>query len=478
MSRKYIHIILLCLLTFILGSCKKYLEIQPEDKYTEEQIFSSENAINEVLNGLYGSLANTSLYGAQLSSTTIELMGQRYNVYPNSSSNINNVTYPRLQSYSYSDNNVQKIFDGIWTQAYSTIIQANNFIRNLDQATVNGVIASSNASLLKGEAIGIRALLHFDMLRLFGPVYLTSATSAAIPYYTKADAKAQPILPAKQALDSVLKDLSLAATLLANDPVIGNGITASKNFYNGYRNQRLNYYAIKALQARVYLYGGNKTAAYDAAKVIIEQGEKWFPWLSYSSIVSETSNPDRIFSTEVLFGIYNSTMYTNYTSYFSSDLVKEDLLTSEPERLISTFENNENDYRYTTTWLSTAKGRTLYKYADIEDKTKPWRFIQPLIRKSEMYYILAETETNPAAALNYLNTVRYNRGLTPLASVYDINEEIMKEYQKEFYGEGQIFFYYKRLNVPYIPDATMGYSWATVSPVYEVPLPLSETTPR
>jgi hypothetical protein len=479
MARKYNHIIFLYLLGVVLlfSGCKKYLEIQPEDKYTETQIFSNEHAIQEVLNGLYGNLASNSLYGANLTTTTIELLGQRYNVTSGATSGTN-VSYPPLQKYTYSDVNVQPIFDDIWTQAYSNIIQTNNFITKLDQASQNGVITSAKASLLKGEAIGIRALLHFDLLRLFGPVYATSSTSAAIPYYTKAEAKTQPILPAKQVLDSVLTDLSRAATLLASDPVINGGIVATPNFYNGYRNQRLNYYAIKALQARAYLYGGNKPAAHDAAKAVLDGGEKWFPWLAYSSIVSEMNNPDRIFSPEVLFGVYNSKMYTNYTAFFSSDLVSADLLTSHPDRLISIFENNANDYRYTTTWLNTSKGRTFYKYADIVDKTKPWRFIQPLVRKSEMYYILAETETDPAIALNYLNTVRFNRGLTNLTTVPDINTEIQKEYQKEFYGEGQLFFYYKRKAVSNIPSGISGYSWATVYPVYVVPLPLSETTTR
>ena len=143
------------------------------------------------------------------------------------------------------------------------------------------------------------------------------------------------------------------------------------------------------------------------------------------------------------------------------------------------FESNENDYRYTTTWLNSTKGfRVFYKFADIVDQTKPWHFLQPLIRKSEMYYILAETETDPDVALDYLNTVRYNRGLPDLVSGSDIISEIRKEYQKEFWGEGQLFFYYKRNNITDVPVGTSGYTWNTTTPVYMVPLPLSETTPR
>ncbi len=476
MKKKYNQIILLCLLSIVLGSCKKYLEIQPEDKYTEDQIFSNESAIQEVLNGLYNSLANNSLYGANLTTTAIETLAQRYN--PSGYSDLT-IIYSYLQQYNYSDiYSVQPFFDDLWTQAYFTIAQANKFIAKLDEANQNGVISTEKADLLKGEAIGIRALIHFDLLRLFGPIYSTSPDEDAIPYYTKANAKTQPILPASQVMDSILSDLSNAQELLENDPIIVRGIVASEDFYSSYRNQRLNYYAIMALRARVCLYAGNTILAHDLAKEVLDEGENLFPWLNYS-IVLEPDNPDRIFSTEVLFGIYNFNMYTNFTNYFSSDLRDDQILSAHPDKLIQVFENNENDYRYTTTWLNSVKGyRIFYKFADIPDQTKPWRFIQPLIRKSELYYILAETETDSEAALNYLNTVRYNRGLIDLTNVSAINTEIQKEYKKEFWGEGQLFFYYKRKNISNIPNGTDGYDWSTVSPVYVVPLPLSETTPR
>jgi hypothetical protein len=57
--------------------------------------------------------------------------------------------------------------------------------------------------------------------------------------------------------------------------------------------------------------------------------------------------------------------------------------------------------------------------------------------------------------------------------------EIQKEYQKEFWGEGQLFFYYKRTNKTSIPSAISGTANVTMTAAkYVVPLPLSETTPR
>ena len=67
-----------------------------------------------------------------------------------------------------------------------------------------------------------------------------------------------------------------------------------------------------------------------------------------------------------------------------------------------------------------------------------------------MYYIAAETAADPVTGVGYLNTVRINRGLTALATTITANtlqNEIMKEYRKEFVQEGQLYFYYKRNNI-------------------------------
>jgi starch-binding outer membrane protein, SusD/RagB family len=307
-------------------------------------------------------------------------------------------------------------------------------------------------------------------------VYSVGASQRAIPYYTVANGQSQPILTSAEVLTKILEDLTAAASLLANDGVIQSGVVrqAEPDFYTGQRNQRLNYFAVKALMARVYLWGGKNTEAHDAALAVLTDVEKWFPWLPYTAIVNNPS-PDRVFSTELLFAVYNRNLYRNYTSFFSPTLTETYLLAPDATNLRNTFENNENDWRYTTTWRQTNKPfRTFFKYEDISVSTA-WGYLQPMIRKSELYYILAETETDAAKARAWLNTVRNNRGLPNLAVNASLPGEIGKEYRKEFYGEGQLFFYYKRTNTPSVPDAMTN---AQKTLVYMVPLPLSETLPR
>lgn len=118
-----------------------------------------------------------------------------------------------------------------------------------------------------------------------------------------------------------------------------------------------------------------------------------------------------------------------------------------------------------------------HKYADIESATFYSNLI-PMIRVTEMYYIIAETTTDDIEALNSINLVLENRGLDKLTSKDEIPATILSEYQKEFWGEGQLFFYYKRINASSIPSAMTGGDVEMNDVKYSMPLPESETNFR
>src|SRR5690606_36037180 len=100
----------------------------------------------------------------------------------------------------------------------------------------------------------------------------------------------------------------------------------------------------------------------------------------------------------------------------------------------------------------------------------------PLFRMSELYYMMAEGATTIEESLTHLNTVRRNRGLINDLSIQKINTkellraEISKEYQKEFYAEGQTFYYYKRIGA-----TNMLFKSALITPQnYQVTIPDAE----
>lgn len=469
MRSKHILVCLFCGAVLMTASCKKFLQLQPEGAYTEGQVFDNEMAVQQALNGLYINMASNSLYGATLTQTYIESMAHNFKPPAGTLR-----PYSQLLQYQYNNPDIRNLFETVWSEGYSTIMSANLFMTKIEGSIANGVVSAAKANLMKGEALAVRAFLHFDLLRLFGPVPGVGTNQTAIPYYTAADAKAEPILNAAEVVNRIITDLIAAEALLEADPIKMTGVDRQPDFYSGHRNQRLNYFAVKALKARVYLWSGQKELANAEAKSVLEKGEQFFPWLPFTSVIG-TATPDRVFSTELVFALYNPQLHRNHMDYFSASLVESLLLYPETVNLRNTYENNDNDYRYASSWRQTTKAfRTFFKYEEIQAPIS-WRFLQPMIRKSELYYILAETDTDAATALGYLNSVRANRGLAALAPDTDLQNEIRKEYSKEFYGEGQLFYYYKRKNTATIPNAVPP---GTVAPSYIVPLPLSETTPR
>jgi hypothetical protein len=479
--RTITHYILTALAAVVLlSSCKKWLDVQPKDKFTEPQLFTNLEGASATLNGIYLLLSDAPLYGRNLTMTIPEILAQRYNIGTQHN-------YTRYQNYQYGEADVKASMESIWQSAYVAIVNANQFVHNLDVYT-GADIRAADADIMRGEAIGIRALLHFDMLRMFGPIYnTTDSATKSIPYYRMPSTSIAPLLPAKQVVDSILDDLSVAEKLLEKDPITTQGVVKivvgdGRDFFRN-RNQRINYYAIKALQARVHLYRNNKTEALKAAKAVIDNGSKWFPWLNPSRIISDRVNPDRIFSPELVFCLFNINLYNVNKNIFAPEVTDQNIMAPNDTRLKAIYESNESDYRYNPLWILPSVGgktyKTFYKYTDVTAIDSSFRFKVPMIRLSEMYYIAAEAEPDATTARGYLNTVRRNRGLADLATSASVTTELQKEYQKEFFGEGQLFFYYKRKNVTTIPNSAATSGNITMSAAkYVIPLPLSETQYR
>ena len=473
--------ILGCIL--LLVSCDDYLDVQPEDQYLEETVFAKETSVQNVINGVYIDMASSSTYGGNLTMSTVDVLAQRYTASDRS-------PYFDLANYNYRQNGVKATFDNIWTNMYVIILNINKTIENLDKNEAN--IPLDRLSVLKGEILGLRAMLHFDLLRLFGPVYAVNSGGESIPYYDSVSTDINPLLPASTVIEMVLADLEESLILLNEDPVRTYGkIDVSEDedetdfdgapFYR-YRNLRFNYFSAKALQARVHLYAGNNSEANSVAKEVIDEGMQWFDWVTEGAI--SATNSDRVFSSEVIFAVQNPNLHTTHDLLFGVDLEDDDILASDSERLEDIFDGNLNEYRYGPSWKDDPKPerefKTFVKFKGSNGRTDNFQYMQPLIRMSEMYYIVVETDTDVVIATDYLNAVREHRGLADLDSgLIDLPLELMKEYKREFFGEGQLFYYYKRKNMSAIEDGSRASGTIDMNAsTYVVPLPESETDYR
>lgn len=460
-------------------SCSDWLDVQPVDRVSEEQLYTTEPGFMQALNGVYVDLSHANLYGDDLLVGTVEILAQRYK-FPSAGSMEKQY---HLAQFEYTTDYAKECLARIWEKAYALIANVNILLKNADER--KDLFTGDNYNWITGEAYALRALLHFDLLRLYGPVYKTSKDAKSVCYNTQFVLSGADLLPASAVMEHVIADLKEAEKRLANDPVIENGpmlsagATEEEDFWR-YRSLRLNYYAVKALQARAYLYAEMPEEALQAAREVVSVQEKWFPFLEYTQIVGNTKTPDRVFSSELLFCMQSTKRNTIFTSYFTPDL-KEDQMYVTPSGYLDKIFGvlAKNDRRYEPIWLSAAnhENRCFHKYADLEERTFYSNLI-PMIRVTEMYYIIAETTQDGTEALNSMNAVLENRGLDKLTSADQVPAAIPSEYQKEFWGEGQLFFYYKRVNAPAIPSAMTGADAEMNDAKYVLPLPESETNFR
>jgi len=475
--KKYIYKIgFLFLVVLTAVSCSDFLDVVPQDKILEEQIYSSETGVQNAHNGLYLQLASNNLYGRQLTMDAVEILGQQYNMLGN--------VQTSMASYAYAEKIPKATIASIWEKAFATILSVNKFLESLDEH--QGVVSAEKADLLKGEAIAIRAMLHFDMLRMFGPIYKVSPGDPGIPYYEKFETVNNPILPANEVMTKILADLDMSLKLLTNDPILTIGKYGTTNAYSGnpyyYTNrvQRMNHLAVKALKARVLLYSGDKVAASKVANEIINflKVNPFFTWTPFLE-ATNAANPDRTFSSENFFALSDYTLYTKQKALFDASLEDQIIYAPLLSRLNAVFESNDNDYRSLPSWKVPVVGgktqKTFYKYEDVANKSMTFRFQIPMLKMSEVYLIAAETAAVPADGIAFLNTLRFNRGLTNLGATAVLATEITKEYKKEFIGEGQLFFYYKRINSTAIPNGSAASGNVTMGKLqYVVPMPDSE----
>lgn len=484
MKNIFYTMILACC-TILTTSCDDWLEVKPYDKISEGELLKSEEGYQKMLNGIYIDLNSEALYGKTLTVEMIEVMGGAYTI-----GNDNSVwgNYNDLSSYKYATEYWRGRLDQTWNKAYALILNCNKILETIDDN--QHLFTGGSYYVVKGEALALRAMLHFDMLRLFGPVYSKDSDKKAIPYYTKQTNAPEPLLTAEEVAGHVAADLEEARTLLANDPVKTEGTLMSGaqdgtgNFMR-YRALRLNYYAVEALLARVYLYMGDKKDAFKYASDVIKTADNGiFPFVDKSLVTGSPADPDRIFSSEVIFALTNTSRGTIYKNYYDPSrlpnyvfYMDNSLMSNIVYGGAATTGGYQDDYRYRANWIATGSNRYFYKYSDMVANGSIQNTMIPMVRLGEMFLIAAESQSDVLAkGVQYVNALRRNRGV---ANLQTLTPDLLKyEYIRELYGEGQLFYLYKRLNCDVITSANSSKNPKASDLIFVVPLPDSETENR
>ena len=470
------------ILLLTLTSCDKWLDVKPYDKMSEEELLSSEQGYMKLLNGIYIELNSSILYGGALSVEMIEIMGGAYVIGTDNSVWGN---YADLAEYEYGTDYWRARMNETWNKAYSLILNCNLLLENLESADIR--FSGDNYKVIKGEALALRAMLHFDMLRLFGPVYSRNPEMLSIPYYRKYSVVPNEVLPASEVAAAITHDLHEARILLANDPVRTSGVMSSgqsdgSSTFMYYRNLRLNYYAVTALLARSGLYFGDNESAYKYSVEVIEAAQSGiFPFVDKNLVSGSPEDPDRIFSSEIIFGLTHSQRNKLFKDYFDPSRIPNYVFRMDNSLMSDLIfgggaatGGSQDDYRYRVNWVATGANKYFYKYSDMVDTGSINNTLIPMIRLGEMYLIAAESRSEDiAGGVTYVNQLRAARGVSKLQSL--TRETLQYEYIRELYGEGQLFFMYKRMFSPVLFTSSDNRNPQPADVIFVVPLPSSET---
>ncbi len=501
MKRIFIYLFLIILP--LISSCDKWLDVKPTTQETTDELFGSYAGYCNALNGCYIKLKNRDIYGEKLTMSNIESMAQLWRVDQNG-----RLQDYELKAFNYDGDNAKAAANSIYAGLYNVVAQANMIINSMD--TYGSVIKDPvSKAIIEGEAYAIRAFCHFDALRLFGQVPNGATINVSLPY---AETVSQISLPKyynyNDFVAKVEADLNKAESILKDkDPIFKytfdylNIFNASQidntvldDDFHGYRQSRFNYWAVKALQARFYMYIGNKEKAYTIAKSIIEaKGVDGNDLITLSGLNDINAGylacPSECL---MMLNVHNIMSYSPTVLAAGSAQIRESHLVITNEQLTKLFEGQQtaSHNRFNILWNRTLMNPSgnifpvLMKYnynnttsiSTYLELTK--RQVVPILRLSEMYLIVLET-TNDLTEANTL-WAKYQLSHNVLisgntfATLDAVRAEVINEYRREFYGEGHMFYTYKRLKSPTMLWRTEPVTEAN----YIVKLPVSEFNPN
>lgn len=453
-----------------LSSCGDWLDIEPTDTTTETDLFATGDGYRVALNGIYEQMAETSLYGQELNWGFVEVLAQTYDSYEFGYAE----AYKKAATYAYSDERVKPVISSIWSQAYNCVANCNNIIQRISEDTPGKFAQGQDEiDVIKGEALAMRAYLHFDLLRLFAPSMAVDDGKSYIPYVREYPCTFQAYSSNQEILEFVIEDLKEAKRLLEDYETTNiDYLTTSNRMENNkapedlffaYRGYRVNYFAVCALLARVYNYAGRHQEAFNETTTVIEAYSSESQTNCFMPSNSASNGNTKLYD-DIIFCLSNQQLWENYKSYYAAS---NNLVLSMWD--LNELFDDEYDVRRALVQRNDYKYYCMKNVETAGTKAEFCKDMLPMIRLGEMYFIRAEyynSKGESDLALDELETLREGY-LCNIPLEGDVQTEIINEVKREYMCEGQLFFYYKKYN-------DTSFSWDVKAESFILPLPDNE----
>ena len=148
----------LFILLTICYSCDSFLDVRPTGEIVNNELFETAEGFEEAIYGVYSYLAREPLYGKNMTYGLVDVVGQYF------SGGWDQHWSNQLRLYNYKHMEVRPEIDAIWESMYKGISYVNNMLENLAK---HDSTKFALYNVYKAEGLGLRAFMHFELLRLF-----------------------------------------------------------------------------------------------------------------------------------------------------------------------------------------------------------------------------------------------------------------------------------------------------------------------
>jgi starch-binding outer membrane protein, SusD/RagB family len=400
---KLVSIISAVALCGLFTGCQKYLDLEPSQNISDKIALTSDDNVKHVLLGAYSDFALPGIYGGNILRNS-ELLGGNGEIQW-----VGTYIDPR-QIFNKTMIATNSEADAQWEDSYMVINTTNNILSAL------AVVNEADRDRVEGEALFLRGLMYFDLVRFFAQQYQfgVANTQMGVPLVLDpTQGITASSFVTRNTVDEIYTQVIADLTKAVSKLPVDNDVYASKG-------------AANALLARVYLQKGDYAEARDAADAVISSGA-YTLMTTYADVFNNDNNTtEDIFATQITPQDRMSSM----TEFFSVpefggrdgdiDILQAhlDLYSANDQRLSLFFVGNG----------AMRCGKWNNQYGVVN-----------LIRLAEMYLIRAECNirlsTNigdtPLADFNVIHT---RAGLDPAVSV--TLDDILYERRLELAFEG------------------------------------------
>lgn len=436
MKRIIKYIPLLCLL-FTINSCDSFLDRDPIDELGAGAFYKNTEEVNQGVLACYNGLQTTMRYEWYLT----ELRSDNSRHYANGSTATSSKDIYAMDWFKVET--THPVNKSYWEAVYHNIANCNTVLQYLDVV--------DNAELKKqfeGEAIFLRAYHYFNLVRLYGPLFVV----------TERISTDQAKMAERTSVEDVYKFIE--TDLL-------NAISKLPDSYTDDQKGRIDIWGAKTLLAKVYLTLNRLSEAKTLLQEVRDNNKGYgLLTTSYKDVFSTTNEMNK----EILFAVrYKSGGYglgSRFANAFAPANSFDFIITAGGDGdncptndLIKSYDplDTRKSVTLAETWSN--KGTTVYiayptKYlsqvSTKYDAENDW----PVLRFADVLLMLGEIEnelSGPSAGLPYLNQIR-TRAKLPTLTINEVSNKntfrttMEKERRWEFALENQRYFDLLRTN--------------------------------